>query len=108
LDGINSLGTDVCDVYNEYSLLNVQNKKNKGVIDMDFKTMLMNMAEAQADKMKEDAMDHIKSDEFSKALATKLNERINIPFVSEDKEQILFEKVMDVVTDMMEGFFKGK
>tara|TARA_R100001086_G_scaffold156330_1_gene83619 strand:+ start:298 stop:525 length:228 start_codon:yes stop_codon:yes gene_type:complete len=75
---------------------------------MDFKSMLMKMAEAQADKMKEEAMGHIKSDEFSKMLATKLNEKINIPFVSEDKEQILFEKVMDVVTDMMEGFFKGK
>lgn len=34
--------------------------------------------------------------------------KINIPFVSEDKEQILFEKVMDVVTDVMGGYFKGK
>jgi len=70
--------------------------------------MLLDLAEAQAEKMKEEAMGHIKSDEFSDMLATRLNQKINIPFVSEDKEQILFEKVMDVVTDMLEGFFKGK
>ena len=75
---------------------------------MDLKQMLLDLAEAQAEKMKEEAMGHIKSDEFSDMLATKLNKKINIPFVSEDKEQILFEKVMDVVTDMLEGFFKGK
>jgi len=75
---------------------------------MDLKQMLLDLAEAQAEKMKEEAMGHIKSDEFSDMLATRLNQKINIPFVSEDKEQILFEKVMDVVTDMLEGFFKGK
>jgi len=75
---------------------------------MDFKKMMLDLAEAQADKMKEDAMSHIESDDFASMLATKLNEKINIPFVSEDKEQILFEKVMDVVTDVMGGYFKGK
>jgi hypothetical protein len=75
---------------------------------MDFKKMLMDMAQAQADKMQEEAMGHLRSDEFSDMLATKLNEKINIPFVSEEKEQLLFERVMDVVTDLMEGVFKGK
>jgi hypothetical protein len=75
---------------------------------MDFKKMMLDLAEAQAEKMKEDAMSHIESDDFASMLATKLNEKINIPFVSEDKEQILFEKVMDVVTDVMGGYFKGK
>ena len=75
---------------------------------MDFKKMMLDLAEAQAEKMKEDAMRHIESDDFASMLATKLNEKINIPFVSEDKEQILFEKVMDVVTDVMGGYFKGK
>jgi len=74
---------------------------------MDFKKMLMDMAQAQADKMQEEAMGHLKSDEFSDMLATKINEKIDIPFVSEDKEQIFFERVMDVVTDLMEGVFKG-
>ena len=75
---------------------------------MDFKKMLMDMAQAQADKMQEEAMGHLKSDEFSDMLATKINEKIDIPFVSEEKEQIFFERVMDVVTDLMEGVFKGK
>jgi hypothetical protein len=41
-------------------------------------------------------------------LATKMNEKINIPFVKEEKEQIFFEEMMDVVTDLLEGVFKGK
>ena len=75
---------------------------------MDIKSMLIRLAEEQAEKMQEEAIGHLKSDEFSKSLATKINEKIDIPFVSEDKEQIFFEKVMDVVTDMLEGVFKGK
>ena len=75
---------------------------------MDIKSMLIRLAEEQAEKMQEEAIGHLKSDEFSKALATKINEKIDIPFVSEDKEQIFFEKVMDVVTDMLEGVFKVK
>jgi len=75
---------------------------------MDFKKMLMEMAEVQADKMKEEAMGFLASDEFSKKLATKINEKIDIPFVSEEKEQIFFERVVDLVTDVLEGLFKGK
>ena len=75
---------------------------------MDIKSMLIKLAEEQAQKMQDEAMGHLRSDEFSDALATKINQKIDIPFVSEDKEQIFFEKVMDVVTDLMEGVFKGK
>ena len=53
-------------------------------------------------------MGFLASDEFADHLATKINEKIDIPFVSEDKEQIFFEKMVDIVTDMLEGFFKGK
>ena len=74
---------------------------------MDFKKMLMDMAQAQADKMQEEAMGFLASDEFSNQIATKINEKIDIPFVSEEKEQIFFERVVDVVTDLMEGVFKG-
>ena len=70
--------------------------------------MLLDMAEAQADKMKDEAVGFIGSEEFAKQVATKINEKIDIPFVSEDKEQIFFEKVVDVVTDLLEGVFKGK
>jgi len=75
---------------------------------MDFKAMLMEMAETQADKMKDEAMGHLASEEFSDMLATKMNDKINIPFVKEDKEQKFFEEIMDVVTDLLEGVFKGK
>lgn len=75
---------------------------------MDFKSMLMDLAEAQAEKMKGEAMGFLSSDEFADELATKINQKIDIPFVSEDKEQIFFEKMVDLVTDMLEGFFKGK
>jgi len=75
---------------------------------MDFKKMLMDMAQAQADKMQEEAMGFLASDEFSNQIATKINEKIDIPFVSEEKEQVFFERVVDVVTDLMEGVFRGK
>ena len=66
------------------------------------------MAQAQADKMQEEAMGFLASDEFSNQIATKINEKIDIPFVSEEKEQVFFERVVDIVTDLMEGVFKGK
>ena len=75
---------------------------------MDIKSMLVKLAEQQAEKMKEEAMGHIASDEFSDMLATKMNDKINIPFVAEEKEQVFFEEMMDVVTDLLEGIFKGK
>jgi hypothetical protein len=75
---------------------------------MDLKKMLMDMAQAQADKMQDEAMGFLASDEFANEIATKINEKIDIPFVSEEKEQVFFERVVDIVTDLMEGVFKGK
>ena len=75
---------------------------------MDIKSMLVKLAEEQADKMKEEAMSHLASDEMTENIATAINKRIDIPFVSEEKEQIFFEKCVDVVTDIVEGLFKGK
>ncbi len=73
---------------------------------MDIKSMLIKLAEEQAEKMQEEAVKHLASDEMSEIIATKINEKIDIPFVSEEKEQIFFEKVVDVVTDILEGVFK--
>ncbi len=75
---------------------------------MDIKSMLVKLAEEQADKMKEEAINHLASDEMSENIATAINKKIDIPFVSEEKEQIFFEKMVDVVTDVIEGLFKGK
>ena len=70
--------------------------------------MLIQIAEEQADKMRSEAISHLQSDEFIDLLATKINEKIDIPFVSEEKEQIFFEKVIDIVSDVLEGLFKSK
>jgi hypothetical protein len=58
--------------------------------------------------MKDEAMGFLGSEEFEKEIASKINEKIDIPFVSEEKEQIFFERVVDVVTDLLEGVFRGK
>jgi|TARA_R100000656_G_scaffold45373_1_gene37080 hypothetical protein len=75
---------------------------------MDIKKMFIEMAESQADQMKDDMMSKLASDEMSDKIATAINKKIDIPFVSEEKEQIFFEKVVDVVTDILAGMFKGK
>ena len=41
-------------------------------------------------------IEHIQSDEYKEKLATKINKKIDIPFVSEDKEQLFFEKIVDL------------
>jgi hypothetical protein len=73
---------------------------------MDIKSMLVELAEAQADKMKDEVVSYLSSEEMAKEIATKINEKIDIPFVSEAKEQIFFEKVVDVITDLLVGIFK--
>ncbi len=70
--------------------------------------MLIAAAESQAASIRSQMMSHLSSDEMSKVIATKINEKIDIPFVSEEKEQIFFEKCVDVVTDIVEGLLKGK
>ena len=65
------------------------------------------MAESQADQMKDDLMSKLASDEMSEKIASAINAKIDIPFVSEDKEQIFFEKCVDVITDILAGMFKG-
>ena len=75
---------------------------------MGLKEMLMAAADAQAEKVRDEMVGQLQSDDMAKKIATKINEKIDIPFVSEDKEQIFFEKCVDVVTDLIEGILKGK
>ena len=70
--------------------------------------MLMEAAELQAETIKDQMMDKLGSEEMAEMIATKINEKIDIPFVSEEKEQIFFEKCVDIVTDLIEGLLKGK
>ena len=75
---------------------------------MDLKKMLLAAAEAQSDMIKDEMLPHLASDEMAEKIASAINAKIDIPFVSEDKEQIFFEKVVDVVTDLLEGLMRGK
>jgi hypothetical protein len=75
---------------------------------MDLKAILVAAAESQADKVKDDMMSVLNSKEMEKKIASAINEKINLPFIPEDKEQELFEKVVDVVTDLLAGLFEGK
>ena len=76
--------------------------------NMSIKEMLVQAAETQADAIKDQMMNKLGSDEMAKVIATKINEKIDIPFVSEEKEQIFFEKCVDIVTDLLECIIKGK
>jgi hypothetical protein len=58
------------------------------------------------DKYASNMVEHVQSDDFKKKLATKINKKIDIPFVSEEKEQVFFEKCVDLVTDVIEGLVK--
>ena len=75
---------------------------------MDLKKMLLSAAEAQSDMIKDEMLTHLASDEMAEKIASAINAKIDIPFVSEDKEQIFFEKIVDVVTDLLEGLMRGK
>ena len=44
------------------------------------------------EKYADGMVEHVQSDDFKEKLATKINKKIDIPFVSEEKEQIFFEK----------------
>jgi len=75
---------------------------------MDFKTIMLSVAESQAEQFKDKAVAWVQSEEFQEELASKINKKIDIPFVSEDKEQVFFEKCVDLVADIIEGLFKDK
>ena len=68
----------------------------------------MSAAEAQADKVKDDMMSALNSKEMEEKIASAINAKINLPFIPEDKEQELFEKIVDVVTDLLAGLFENK
>lgn len=68
--------------------------------------MLVSLAEAQADKMQDDMLSLLQSEEVETQIATAINKKINIPFVKESDEQKLFEQVVDVVTDVITGIFR--
>jgi hypothetical protein len=73
---------------------------------MDIKSMLVKVAEEQAEKMKEQAVGYTQSPEFADKMAQLMNDKINIPFVKEEKEGELFKEFAEVVQDLIAGIFK--
>ena len=58
------------------------------------------------EKYADNMVENVQSDDFKEKLASKINKKIDIPFVSEEKEQVFFEKCVDLVTDVIEGIVK--
>ena len=75
---------------------------------MSLKLIALQLVEKQADELGKKAVEWVQSEEFQEDLASKINKKIDIPFVSEDKEQIFFEKCVDLVADIIEGLFESK
>ena len=67
------------------------------------KAVLAKVLDEAREKYTDGVIDHIQSDDFKEQLAEKINKKIDIPFVSEEKEQVFFERCVDLVTDIMEG-----
>lgn len=70
--------------------------------------MLVKIAEEQADKMQDQAVGHIGSEAFSDKLAQLLNDKINIPFVKEEKEGAMFKELVEVIQKLVIGMIKSK
>ena len=54
------------------------------------------------EEYKDEAVNYIQSDELKEELATKINKKLNLPFLNEEQEQELLEKLIDWVTDILE------
>tara|TARA_E500000305_G_C3814904_1_gene140199 strand:+ start:75 stop:326 length:252 start_codon:yes stop_codon:yes gene_type:complete len=76
---------------------------------MSYKAVLIASATKMATKLAEDAkeqyqeelLEYIKSDEIEEKMAEWLDEKINIPFVKDDKEKPIFRDIADVVQKVL-------
>ena len=75
---------------------------------MDIKSMLVALAKSQADKMEAEVMSHVDSEEFAEELAQKLNDKIDIPFVKEEKEGKFFLALVGIVQALIKGMMQSK
>tara|TARA_R100000664_G_scaffold20941_1_gene30204 strand:- start:775 stop:1038 length:264 start_codon:yes stop_codon:yes gene_type:complete len=78
---------------------------------MDFKKMLLDkamdsvkaMADEQAKGAEEMLIQYIQSKEVEERLAEKMDKAINVPFVSDQKEEPMFRELADIMTDILAG-----
>lgn len=78
--------------------------------DTTFKRMVMDSIKDAANQQMRDINkgieDLVSSEAFKEQIATAINKKIDIPFVDEKKEQIFFEKCVELVTDTLKNIFK--
>ena len=65
------------------------------------------LAEQQADGLKETFLEYIKSDEFEKMIAEGMDKAINIPFVKDEKEAPIFRDVADLIQKLLAMIISG-
>lgn len=58
------------------------------------------------EEYQDEFISYIQSDELKEQLATKINNRLNLPFLTEPQEQELLEKMIDWLTDILEDLAK--
>jgi len=75
---------------------------------MDMTAILVTLAKTQAKKLKAEWRVFLQSEEFEQQLAEKLDAKINIPFVKDEKEAKIFREFVDVVTDIIDGLVGDK
>ena len=73
--------------------------------DTTFKRMVMDSIKDAANQQMRDINkgieDLVSSEAFKEQIATAINKKIDIPFVDEKKEQVFFEKCVELVTDTL-------
>tara|TARA_B100001094_G_C17907670_1_gene659652 strand:- start:305 stop:568 length:264 start_codon:yes stop_codon:yes gene_type:complete len=63
----------------------------------------IDLAEKQADAMQGGVVDYLKSDEFEKKLAEKMDRAVDIPWTSDQKEEKMFRALADIIQNLMVG-----
>ena len=58
------------------------------------------------EEYQDEFISYIQSDELKEELATKINKKLNLPFLNESQEQELLEKMSDWLTDVLEDLAK--
>jgi len=58
------------------------------------------------EEYQDELIGYVQSDELKEELATKINKKLNLPFLNERQEQELLEKLIDWVTDILEDLAK--
>tara|TARA_R100000458_G_C8016980_1_gene78456 strand:+ start:67 stop:318 length:252 start_codon:yes stop_codon:yes gene_type:complete len=78
---------------------------------MDIKAMMVakatELAEQQADGIKETFLTYLKSDEFEIMIAEGMDKAINIPFVKDEKEAPIFRDVADLIQNLLAMIISG-